>query len=137
MLHPSSPKHNDKSDTEQWIDNFRKLFQLLDLIFVFLLQSFIFVKFLKCLFLFLLIDIDKLIPPELQFYVLADHVLRRRKKSVTSPSQEYKSIGIGKFDLEKNLDHCDKYSFSKHNSRIGLNSLFSSQNYFDAIKLTF
>ena len=137
MVHPSCPEHNDKPDAEQWIDDSWKLFQTLDLIFIFLLQDFIFVKFLKCLFLFLLIDIDKLIPPELQFYVLADHVLRRRKKSVTSPSQEYKSIGIGKFDLEKNLDHCDKYSFSKYKSRIGLNSLFSSQNYFDAIKLTF
>ena len=69
MLHPSSPKHNDKSDTEQWIDNFRKLFQLLDLIFVFLLQSFIFVKFLKCLFLPFLINIDKFSPSEVEFDV--------------------------------------------------------------------
>ena len=80
MLHPSSPKHNDKPDTKEWIDKFGKLFQSLDSIFIFLLQSFIFVKFLKCLFLFLLIDIDKLIPSEMQFYVLVDHVLRRRKK---------------------------------------------------------
>ena len=26
MLHPSSPKHNDKPDTEEWIDKFGKLF---------------------------------------------------------------------------------------------------------------
>ena len=66
MVHPSSPKHNDKSDTEQWINNFGKLFQLLDPIFVFLLQSFIFVKFLKCLFLLFLINIDKFSPSETQ-----------------------------------------------------------------------
>ena len=66
MLHPSSPKHNDKPDTEEWIDKFGKLFQSLDSIFVFLLQSFIFVKFLKCLFLPFLINIDKFSPSEKQ-----------------------------------------------------------------------
>ena len=80
MVHPSRPEHNDKPDAEKWIDDSWKLFQALYLIFIVLLQDFIFVKFLKCLFLFLLIDIDKLIPSEMQFYVLVDHVLRRRKK---------------------------------------------------------
>ena len=44
-----------------------------------------------------------------------------KKKSVTSPSQEYKSIGIDieKFDLERSLGLCDKYSLSKYKSRIG------------------
>ena len=69
MLHPSSPKHNDKPDTEEWIDKFGKLFQSLDSIFVFLLQSFIFVKFLKCLFLPFLINIDKFSPSEVEFDV--------------------------------------------------------------------
>ena len=66
MLYPHSPKYNDKPDAEQWIDNPWKLFQSLDLISVVLLQFFISVIFLKCLFLLLLIDIDKLSPPEIQ-----------------------------------------------------------------------
>ena len=69
MLHPSSPKHNDKPDTEEWIYKFRKLFQSLDSIFVLLLQSFIFVEFLKCLFLPFLINIDKFSPSEVEFDV--------------------------------------------------------------------
>ena len=79
MLYPHSPKYNDKPDAEQWIDDSGKLLQTLDSIFVVLLHNFILVKFLQCLLLFLLIDIDKLIPSEIQFYVSAD-VLRRRKK---------------------------------------------------------
>ena len=78
MLHPSSPKHNDKSNTEQWINNFGKLFQQLDPIFVFLLQGFIFVKFFKCLFLLLLIDIHKFSPSGKQFDVLVDYPARAR-----------------------------------------------------------
>ena len=52
-----------------------------------------------------------------------------KKKSVTSPSQEYKSIGIGirKFDLEKNLVHCDKYSFSNYNYCIGKQLVFITE----------
>ena len=69
MLHPSSPEHNDKPDAEQWIDDSWKLFQTLDLIFIFLLQDFIFVKFLKCLFLPFLINIDKFSPSEVEFDV--------------------------------------------------------------------
>ena len=72
MLHPSSPKYNDKPNAEQWIDNSGKLFQMLDSIFVFLLQNFICVKFLKCLSLLLLIDVYKLSPPEVQLYRLVD-----------------------------------------------------------------
>ena len=67
MLQPSSPKHNDKTDAEQWIDNSGKLSQILDSIFVFLLQDIIFVKFLECLFLLFLVDIDKLSPSEIHF----------------------------------------------------------------------
>ena len=77
MLQPSSPKHNDKPDTEEWIDKFGKLFQSLDSIFIFLLQSFIFVKFLKCLLLFLLIDINKLSPSETH-----DHVLKKTSQEL-------------------------------------------------------
>ena len=76
MVHPSSPKHKDKPDTEQWINNFGKLFQQLDPIFVFLLQSFIFVKFFKCLFLLFLINIDKFSPSEVQF-VLVNFIMRK------------------------------------------------------------
>ena len=78
MLHPSSPKHNDKPDTKEWIDKFGKLFQSLDSIFIFLLQSFIFVKFLKCLFLPFLINIDKLSPSEVKFDVLVNFVMRKK-----------------------------------------------------------
>ena len=70
MLQPSSPKHNDKPDAEQWIDNSGKLSQLLDSIFVFLLQDIIFVKFLECLFLLFLVDIDKLSPSEIHFFAM-------------------------------------------------------------------
>ena len=65
MVHPSCPEHNDKPDAEQWIDDSGKLLQTLDSIFVVLLHNFIFVKFLQCLLLFLLIDIDKLSPSEI------------------------------------------------------------------------
>ena len=77
MVHPSSPKHKDKPDTEQWINNFGKLFQLLDSIFVFLLQGFIFVKLFKCLFLLFLINIDKFSPSEVQFNVLVNFIMRK------------------------------------------------------------
>ena len=87
MLHPSSPEQNDKSDAEEWIDNSGKLFQTPDLIFVGLLQDFIFVKFLQCLFLLLFIDIDKLSPPKMQFYLLVDYVVRKHCKRHTRPKR--------------------------------------------------
>ena len=79
MLHPSSPKDKDKPDTEEWINNFGKLFQLLDPIFVFLLQGFIFVKFLECLFLLFLINIDKFSPSEVQYKMLVNFIMRKEK----------------------------------------------------------
>ena len=86
MLHPSSPEHNDKPDAEQWIDNSGKLFQTPDLIFVGLLPDFILVKFLECLFLFLFIDIDKLSPPKIQFFVLVDYITYNIVKGTPDPS---------------------------------------------------
>ena len=87
MLHPSSPEHNDKPDAEQWIDNSGKLFQTPDLIFVGLLPDFVLVKFLQYLFLLLFIDIDKLSPPKIQFYVLVDYVMRKHCKRHTRPKR--------------------------------------------------
>ena len=69
MLHPSSPKHKDKPNAENWIDHSGELFQMPDPIFVFLLQDFIFVKLLECLPLLLLINIDKLSPSEMQLFM--------------------------------------------------------------------
>ena len=69
MLHPSSPKHKDKPNAENWIDHSGELFQMPDPIFFFLLQGFIFVKLLECLSLLLLINIDKLSPSEIQMYL--------------------------------------------------------------------
>ena len=69
MLHPSSQKHKDKPNAENWIDYSGELFQMPDPIFVFLLQDFIYVKLLKCLPLLLLININKLSPSEIQLYV--------------------------------------------------------------------
>ena len=82
MVHPSSPKHKDKADTEQWINNFGKLFQLLDSIFVFLLQGFIFVELFKRLFLLFLINIDKFSLSETQFDVLVDCVMICKKATI-------------------------------------------------------
>ena len=73
MLHPSSPKHKDKPNAENWIDYSGELFQMPDPIVVFLLQDFIFVKLLECLPLLLFINIDKLSPSEIQLYVLVDY----------------------------------------------------------------
>ena len=58
--------------------NFGKLFQLLDSIFVFLLQCFIFVKFLKCLFLLFLINIDKFSQSENN--VLVNFIMRKKMR---------------------------------------------------------
>ena len=69
MLHPSSPKHKDKPNAENWIDHSGELFQMPDPIFVFLLQDFLFVKLLECLPLLLLININKLSPSEIQLHV--------------------------------------------------------------------
>ena len=69
MLHPSSPKHKDKPNAENWIDYSGELFQMPDPIFVFLLQDFIYVKLLKCLPLLLLININKLSPSEMQLFL--------------------------------------------------------------------
>ena len=88
MVHPSRPEHNDKPDAEQWIDDSWKLFQALDLIFVVLLQFFISVIFLKCLFLLLLIDIDKFSPPEAQFDVLVNFDITRFHLILPVPSQK-------------------------------------------------
>ena len=85
MLHPNSPEHNYKHNAEQRIDNSGKLFQTPDLVFVGLLPDFILVKFLECLFLFLLIDINKLSTPKIQFYVLVDYVMRKHCKRHTRP----------------------------------------------------
>ena len=69
MLHSYSPKYNDESNTDEWVNNTREVFQTHNPLFVSLLQGFSCIKLLQSFLLFLLVNIDQFARPGKQPHI--------------------------------------------------------------------